>query len=237
MKFDTILEYQKVDQQLMALENSAVKSAERQRLVSVTQKVNAAQEAIKKLTREASDLMNAYAQAKNKLASLGEELDGFDGIVDEVQDTFEADHYIKLLTAIRDEISVLEKTAASCSQRIDMISETYQKTWAQGVQLAAEQKAAKADYDAMMEKMRPQVEEIKTKLQALAADIPEGLMKSYSALRASRKLPAVVPYDVKNNICGGCRMELASDTRSKLKNPGDYAECPDCRRILYVPEG
>jgi len=31
-------------------------------------------------------------------------------------------------------------------------------------------------------------------------------------------------------------MDLPNDTKSKLRNVGDYAECPNCRRILYVAD-
>ena len=35
---------------------------------------------------------------------------------------------------------------------------------------------------------------------------------------------------------GRCFMDVPNDTKSKLRNVGDYAECPNCRRILYVAD-
>lgn len=61
-------------------------------------------------------------------------------------------------------------------------------------------------------------------------------MNAYLALRTAKKMPAFVAYDKTKGVCGRCFMDLPNDTKSKLRNVGDYAECPNCRRILYVAD-
>ena len=66
-------------------------------------------------------------------------------------------------------------------------------------------------------------------------------MKKYKALRDAKRLPAFIAYDTDPKgywygCCAGCRQELSGAVKGKLKNPGDYAECSDCGRILYIPE-
>ena len=95
---------------------------------------------------------------------------------------------------------------------------------------------ATAAYNAFAGKVQPRVTELKAKLKALEDKVPTEFMTAYKSLRAAKKTPAFVPYKPESGTCGRCFMEVSGATRGKLKNPGDYAECPNCRRILYIPE-
>lgn len=236
MNIDKILEYQKIDQELIMLENEVVKSKERQNLAVAKSRLEAATETVGKLKNDAQELLVGYASMKEKIDALKAELDEFDGILDDVQDATEADHYLKMVANIAEKINALEKEANLTSSKIDQVNDNYKKTWDVGVKASDVYKVAKAEYDAFVKNLQPQVVEIKTKLNALKSEIPEKLMNAYLALRAQKKMPAFVPYDSANAICGRCRMGVDNDTKSKLRNAGDVAECPNCRRILYVAE-
>lgn len=236
MKFDKILDYQKIDQELMSLENEVAKSDERQRLVSSKSRLEGATDTIGKLKQEASELLSGYAVMKEKIEALKSELDEFDGILEDVQDATEADHYLKMVASIADKIAALEKESQNASQRIDQVNDSYKKTWDVGVKATEAYKAAKVEYDALVRNLQPRVQQIKAQLAALKAEIPENVMNAYQALRAAKKLPAFVAYDRNAGVCGRCFMDVPNDTKSKLRNEGDYAECPNCRRILFVPE-
>ncbi len=236
MKFDTILEYQKIDQELMELENEVAKSEERKKLVVAKSRLEGATDMIGKLKNEAGELLGSYASMKEKIDALKAELDEFDGILEDVQDVNEADHYLKMVSAIAEKINALEKEASSSASKIDQVNDGYKKTWDQGVKATDAYKVAKAEYDALVKNLQPKVVEIKTKLNELKSQIPSDIMATYLALRNAKKMPAFVKYDSVNCICGRCRMEVDNDTKSKLRNPGDYAECPNCRRILFVAD-
>ena len=236
MKFDKILEYQKIDQELMSLESEVAKSEERQKLAVAKSRLEGATEMIGKLKAEASDLLAGYGAMKDKIDALKDELDEFDGILDDVQDANEADHYLKMVAAIADKINALEKAANGAAVKIDQVNDSYKKTWEQGVKATDVYKSAKAEYDNLVRNFQPRVVEIKAQLNALKAEIPQNVMNAYLNLRGAKRMPAFVKYDSKNCLCGRCMMEVDNDTKSKLRNVGDYAECPNCRRILYVAE-
>ncbi len=236
MKFDTILEYQKIDQELLALEIEVSKSEERKKVAYAKSMLDSATDTINKLSQEANDLLQSYTVMKDKINALTQQLDEFDGILDDVQDATEADYYLKTVATIADKIAELEKEANAQSSKIDKVNANYKTTWAQGVKASDALKNAKKDYDAFVRDRQPKVVEISQKLKALKQDIPENMMNIYNTFRQDKKLPAFVAYDVKNGSCGRCFTDLPNDTRSKLRNPGDYAECPNCRRILFVPE-
>lgn len=236
MKFDKILQYQKIDQELMALENEVAKSDERQKLAVAKSRLEGATDMIGKLKSEASDLLAGYAAMKEKIDALKAELDEFDGILEDVQDANEADHYLKMVSSIAEKINALEKEANSAAAKIDQVNDSYKKTWDQGVKATDVYKSAKAEYDNLVRKFQPRVVEIKSQFNALKAEIPENVMNAYLALRAAKKMPAFVAYDRNSGVCGRCFMDVPNDTKSKLRKEGDYAECPNCRRILYVAD-
>lgn len=240
MNFDKILEYQQIDQELLGLETTLAKSEEYKRVLIAKSKVDEATQEIGKLKSDAAEQLAEYSAMKKRLENLKEELDGFDGILEEVQDVAEAEHYLKLIGAIDEQIAALDKEAAQAAARIDRLAESYKRNWDIGVKATEAFKKSKQEYDALMSDIRPKAEEIKAKLKQLQTDIPPQMLKTYATLRAAKKMPAYVAYDPnpKNpryGFCTRCAMELPNDTKAKLRNPGDYAECPDCHRILFVP--
>ena len=236
MKFDTILEHQKIDGELIKLEAEVSKGKERSALVAAKAKLEAATETVGKLSQEAADLLAGYNKLSARAAELKSRLDEFDGILDGVADANEADYYIRQIESIEDEIASLEKDAAKDSDRIDAVTAEYERTWKQGIKASEAYKVALAAYNAATSEVKPRVTELQKKLAELRGKIPAEFMEAYLSLRAAKKTPAFVVYDPKSGTCGRCFMEVSGATRSKLKNPGDYAECPNCRRILYIPE-
>ena len=97
-------------------------------------------------------------------------------------------------------------------------------------------KAAHAAYNAYIATVQPRVKALSAELEAIKKSVPAELLEMYASLRAAKKMPAFVPYRTDAGTCGRCFMEVSGDTRGKLRNPGDYAECPNCRRILFIPE-
>lgn len=236
MKFDKILEYQKIDQEILALEAEVAKSDERTKFVKAKSKLDSATEDLRKLNQDANDVLNEYSAMVEKITALKAELDGFNGILDDMQDAKEADYYLKNVSAIQDKIIALEKDANASAQKIDQINGEFKKTWEQGVKATDNYKTAKAEYEAVVSARQPKANEINKQLKALKEEIPQGIMNAYVALRSAKKMPAFVAYDIKAGACGRCFMELPNDAKSKLRNPGDYIECPNCRRVLFIPE-
>lgn len=236
MKFDTILEYQSIDQELLALENEFAKSKERTAYVAAKSKLEAATDTVNKLSQEAADLLANYNKLTARAEELKARLDEFDGILEGVADVNEADYYVKQIAAISDEIAALERDASRDNERIDGIAADYKKTWEQGIKASEVYKAALATFNKYYAETQPKVKELKTKLAELKKSVPAEFMEAYESLRAAKKMPAFVKYNVEAGTCGRCFMEVSADTRSKLRNAGDYAECPNCRRILFIPE-
>ena len=235
MKFDTILEYQRVDQELIALETEALSSKERSALLGAKKNLDTATSTVGKLSAEAGEIIATYAKLEEKIKALKTKLDEFDGIIDGVEDANEAEYYLKQVEAIANEIVALEKEASKEVSRIDGVTGEYTKTWDAGTKASEAYKQAKLAYDKFMADLQPKANAVKAQLDALQKEIPEELLARYKALRDPKRMPVFVEYDASKKICGRCRMEMSNDIIEKLRQSGDYAECPNCRRINFIP--
>jgi predicted nucleic acid-binding Zn-ribbon protein len=235
MKFDAILEYQRVDQELINLENEATSSKELATLYSAKKTLDTATGTIGKLSAEAGEIIANQAKIQEKITALKAKLDEFDGIVEGIEAVSEADYYLKQIDAIISEIISLEKESSKEMNHIDGVTNEYKKTWEAGMKASEGYKQAKLAYDKYMASMQPKALEIKAKLNELRKEVPDPVFNAYKTLRDGKKLPAFVEYDAEKKVCGRCRMDVPNDTAGKLRQSGDYAECPNCRRILYMP--
>lgn len=235
MKFDTILEYQRVDQELIALETEATSSKELVALLGAKKNLDTATSTVGKLSAEAGEIIANYARLQEKINALKTKLDEFDGIIEGVEDASEADYYLKQVEAIASEIVALEKETSKEANRIDGVNNDYKKTWEAGTKASEVFKQAKTAYDKFMAELQPKANAVKAQLNALQKEVPEELFNRYKALRDPKRMPVFVEYDASKKICGRCRMEMSNDIVEKLRQSGDYAECPNCRRINYIP--
>ncbi len=235
MKFDArILDYQRIDQDLIALETEVGKSKERQNLVAAKAKLDEATSQITKLSGEANEIFTQYAEYTDKLGALKAKLAEFDGIVDGIEDVAEAEYYLRQIDGILSEMSTLEKEINKNASRSEAVYQDFAKTWNAGMHASEVFKQATKEYNDYMAKLQPEVQKIQAELATLKKEIPEEFLKMYVTLRNMKKTPPFVEYDKENASCGRCRMDVPNDTKEKLRASGDWAECPNCRRILYI---
>ena len=236
MKFDKILEYQKIDQDIIALEETVNNSEERRNYVIMKKRLTDSSDLIKKLTEEANALMGSFASLQKELDELKGKLDEYDGVVEDVQDIVEAEYHLKGVNAICSDIAKLEKELTQSSKKLDEINEKYKATWDKGIKENAACGAAKTKYLELVAKYKPEFDQLSAQRDALKGEIDPKFIDIYNVLRNSKKMPAFVPYDKKMPGCPRCGMSLENATLSELNAPGDYVECPNCRRILFIPE-
>ena len=238
MKFDTILEYQRLDQEIASLEASIksrdefkIRAAAKDRLTESTIQVN-------KLTEEANAIMSSFNATQSRIEALKTELDEYDGIEEDVQDIAEAEYLLKKVTAIANELAKLETDIANLSKKLDEINAKYKATWDKGTQANNAYNAAKAKCNAIIAEHKPQFDKLVGERDALVKDIDPTLLARYNNFKSGKnnRMPFIVPYDRSTTSCPRCFMTIENATLAQLNAPGDSAECPNCRRILFIPE-
>lgn len=236
MKFDKILEYQKVDMEMTAIEQSFFKNDVYKNFTNNQNKLKAAAAKMEKITQEAWELSQSASKYKEKTKNISKQLDELLSVVDEIEDLAEAEHYIKLINTLSDSLAALEKDAEKDKAQGAKINAEWNEILKIGQDLTKTVKQIKPEYDKIYEEVRKQREEVEARLKAIAKDVENEFIEKYIALKKDRKTRAFVKFDPEVRMCCGCNMELSGDTLAKLKKQGDWTECPNCGRILFIED-
>ena len=236
MKFDKILEYQKVDMEMTAIEQSFFKNDVYKNFTNNQNKLKAAAAKMEKITQEAWELSQSASKYKEKTENISKQLDELLSVVDEIEDLAEAEHYIKLINTLSDSLAALEKDAEKDKAQGAKINAEWNEILKIGQDLTKTVKQIKPEYDKIYEEVRKQREEVEARLKAIAKDVENEFIEKYIALKKDRKTRAFVKFDPEVRMCCGYNMELSGDTLAKLKKQGDWTECPNCGRILFIED-
>ena len=101
-----------------------------------------------------------------------------------------------------------------------------------GRKITAKLKEAQKKYADLENSKKEEVKPIIEKLASLEKSLDEALLKTYKQLRSMKIFPIFVPKI--GDSCRGCGMELPQTSLHVLQSAGDYVECPNCHRIVYV---
>ena len=145
---------------------------------------------------------------------------------------------MKRVTAIANELAKLENDIANLSKKLDDINAKYKATWEKGIQANNAYNDAKAKCNAIIAENKPQFDKLVGERDALVKEIDPSLLTRYNNFKSGKnnRMPFIVPYDRSTTSCPRCFMTIENATLAQLNAPGDSAECPNCRRILFIPE-
>jgi predicted nucleic acid-binding Zn-ribbon protein len=101
-------------------------------------------------------------------------------------------------------------------------------------------KEEKAKLDAQIAELAKKAENIRARLDELAAGRPalvegidEDLLDNYNRLFKSKGGSALVELD--HEVCTGCHMKVTTQVALAVKGDKTMVHCPNCGRILHLP--
>ncbi|MDB5296334.1 MAG: chromosome segregation protein [Phycisphaerales bacterium] len=108
---------------------------------------------------------------------------------------------------------------------------------AERTKLAA-MKAASGD---TLTKLQAEVDAIKPERAVAEADVPDKARDIFNRLADKYEGEAMAGIDRPDRrkeeyLCTACNMDLVRDIYNKLKNRNEVVFCPNCQRILFIPE-
>ncbi|MGN0795932.1 MAG: zinc ribbon domain-containing protein [Christensenellales bacterium] len=236
MKFDSILQYQEVDKKLTLIEQEFFKNEICVSFIGMQNKLKQAAAKLDKVTSAAADIAKNEKSYVERIENIKSELSELEKVIDGIEDINEAEHYVKMITNLAKELESLEKELAKDKTKANEINKEWADTMKAGQECTKSIKAVKQQYDELFAKTKADREVVEKELKKIEKDIPAELLDHYKALKKAKKMPAFVEYVPGSKMCTGCRMEISQDVASKLKNPGDMAECSDCGRILFIKD-
>lgn len=234
MELKKLLAYQELDKKLYRIENEYQKSPEVMKLVQLQKDFKDEKARMQQLTKEVGDLIASFPRIDAKLDNLVEYEDSIDiEELDLITDLAELNACESNINKYQDAITTIEKEASKIMRRLSEIKSEYQKCNERLYAINANYKKFKVIHDEKQKEMQASALPIMKELKALAGELDATLMQKYLERRKAKKMPAFVPYIDGN--CSGCGMNIEVEVSKYLQKSGDIKECPECRRMVYMP--
>ncbi|MDR2046736.1 MAG: C4-type zinc ribbon domain-containing protein [Clostridiales bacterium] len=241
MNIEKVLELQAADLQYFKLEKEVKDSAEYKNMDMCRVKLAAAKEALKKADADAAEILLSYDRISDNIA-LAErniaELVSAVGSIGDMKSSAgrelgECEFYLKNLEKASELLVNGEKEITRIKARINEIHANAARLISDIKEFGEKQKKAADDFERLKNLKKGDAVRLRGGIAELKAGLPEDFLEMYGRAKAEKPLPVFVKL-LNKNQCSGCGMEIPADAQTKLKKSGDYSECPNCRRILYV---
>ena len=229
--FETILEYQKLDGEILALKRSLEKDESKLSLNKVAVMAKEAQAKLIDLESKAKTLISDYNATKGKYDEAYTKISKLSKLDISTLSEEDATKYLDESNNIFSTLSTMERILSVQAENVNSIIKNFEICRNNIVNLKQKYKELKEKVDEAQKKLEPEIEAIQKKMQSLEKQIDANLLLKYKHIRQDKIFPVFVPLN--NNACGGCSMELPAALMNKLKTNG-YLECEQCRRYIYL---
>jgi predicted nucleic acid-binding Zn-ribbon protein len=132
------------------------------------------------------------------------------------------------------DMSVLEDEILDTMSRLETANQEYEKATED---LRSEDDSLKdliQSVDTEIKEVDDEIEKIKNEQKKYIDLLDEHSLKNYNRLSNIKGGKAIVP--VIGNVCGGCSMNVTTQTLNELMSGEDLVFCRSCSRILYLDE-
>jgi len=229
--FAKILEYQKIEGDIISLENKLNKSAEREKAVQLQQVLRSQQARFVALEANAKKYNEAYLKAVAKFEEYSKKLEELEKQAT-VVDADKIDLYEKAYKDFAAVANSLEKEISKLHVEIQQTTREFQETRAKYSKDLESFGKYKAVYSKQKAEIEPKIDEAKKQLAALQKEIDAKLMQKYNQKREGKVFPVFVKLNV--NMCGRCGVEFPATKLIGMKNSEfGTIECESCGRISF----
>ena len=224
-----LLNYQKKDSELLALEEEIYNSEERKKYIQTQNFLKKASEKLDQLEGKSQELAGLFDRLTAKYEEISETLKDYEHIDELVESGADISFYQRSAQQLTDSLKSLK---AEVNNLIAAAKETQDEYLALKKKVIASQKLypdlrkAYQDY----KNTRQAADAIAEELKTIAADIDEEVLKKYKAKRAERIFPILC--EIRSERCSKCGMELSLADKETV-SAGRVVECENCHRFLY----
>lgn len=228
---DKIIEYQKLDSEIVNLENQLYKSSDREKAAEIQKSLKDQHARLIALENSAAKANQAYKKASEKYAEYNKKLSELENQL-KAADEKQVGLYEKAYKDFSSISSTLERDVTNLYTEIMQISKEYEEIIKNSKTEREMFDKYKASYDRRKSETEPEIEKLKGELAAAAKGVNEELLKAYKQKRENRIFPVFVA--LANSKCSGCRMEVSASKIGQMKNNKfGIIECENCGRFIY----
>lgn len=226
-----ILKYQTIERDLRKIEQEIQASGERKKAQSAKNFLLDSDENLSKMDKRAEELLQLLNKAKKTYQENADILKEYEATANTLKSGDEASYLAKKIGQIIDILKNTEREIALITKDIEDVGKSFTEFKAKYSVAKKEYTENKEKFDIIKQSKVPQINEIKKKLDALAVKIDTEILEKYKKKRDDKIFPVLVP--VRDNMCGGCSMEISLKEMDKLKSK-KVIECENCQRMIYT---
>lgn len=231
MNIESLLKYQKLDEELYKVEQKISNSPYRKKANELATIAKRSQTKSVELEAEAEKLLAEIDDLKRKFETNKKKSDEMLATKVEEMTMEDIEKASALKSKILSNLSILEKMLQKSAEGINRILSEFNKTKKLYDEAKTQFNTCKQKLDEEIKASEPEKERLKKELSVLEKDVDPHIMAEYKKKRNDNIFPVIVPLEG-NNFCGRCRMELPKVAISRIKEKGVIV-CEHCKRFIY----
>lgn len=231
MNLQKILDYQRVDSQIHAMEVELKNSQPAKDYAKAMGLRKVCTDDLMKSLRDAEDIAVLVDRFRQTYQKINDEMNGLDDVLDSFEELKEIDRYEKKIAQYQKELLNVEHELTKLTKRMDDCIRISKESFAKVAKCEDIIKNAKVEMQKIKHGMQDKVSGFIKQLNELKTDIPSDILAKYNEIRKN-KMPVLVPSSDNYTACMGCGMDLPNSLSSKLE-ANEIVECPNCGRMIY----
>jgi len=225
-----ILEYQKLDIELLKLKKSGANSEDKNNMAKLKGYIVESHDKGMKLEDDAKKLFNDYLNLKKQYDSNFKKVQELLNTNISSVELDNVDNMLSTINSLSSELFLLERNLNIIINKIKSSLKEFEVTKNNIIKARQKYNEFKSKYEAGINSVAPQIKEIEDKMKALEKDIDEDTLHKYKTIKGDKIFPVFVGLN--NGHCGGCRVEIPTSKVNLLKKEGTIV-CEQCHRIIY----
>lgn len=232
--FEKLLEYQKVDAKLKAIDDELHQSEEFKKYAQANRFLKTVADSKAQIDDRAKSLMSLMTELTEKYKKLADEKSEFDDALD-AQEESTLGFLKKKSAELGAKLASVESEIVSLKNNIDELMEQFKKLSVNRKKMMEQREEYGVKYKALVESKEQEKAEIIKELAAIEKDVPKEYLEKYKEKRKDNKFPIVYEVKIEKNgtHCSGCGTELSIYQIDQLKK-NKMIECENCRKLIFI---
>ena len=227
---EQLLNYQQADAKLRKIETELSGSEARKKAMAAKKYLEGVEANVDNLDARAAKLLDVYQKAVAERDRLIEFEAEFESAMKDAANEAELSYLVKKADKVSLEIKALYAKLNKLAEEVQAVMKEYVNIKNTTKAMQAQYAENGKKYNELKASLKDEKEAVEKELDGLKKTVDPVLMERYLKKRASKMYPVV--YELRDNVCGACNMELSMSEINKLKS-GESIECSQCGRLLY----
>lgn len=226
-----LLEYQREDGALRAIEQELLASEERKKFLQAKKFIEAARDKLEAYKKRAVDLKAMRDDIARRVEEIKASISEYAELDEMIEGGGDIAFYKKNAQAQLDRVRAIKAELAKLLAESNSVEEEYRKLREQYAAMQEQYKEYSEKFKALKNSRAQEVQSLTSKLEAMAKKIDPAIMDRYQQKRKERIFPILVPLTGDFCMCG---FEFPKYHQSELAG-GNVVECENCHRFIYKP--